>query len=58
MAVGDNNGVDYGDLADVAGSRGIPLRSQPGDGRAAILEDRVEEHSQARAKLHIEASMS
>ena len=45
--MGDDNGVDYGDLADVAGSRGIPLRAQPGDGRAAILEDRVKEYSQA-----------
>ena len=45
MAVGDDNGVDRGNFAYVARLGGVSLRSQPGDGRATILKDRVEEYS-------------
>lgn len=46
MRVADNNGIDDGDVLDIAGSWGVSLGAHEGKGRAAVLEDGIEEHPQ------------
>lgn len=58
MAVRDNNGVDSRDILNLARYLGVALRTQPLARRTAVLEDRIEEDSQAIGKFDIVACMT
>ena len=58
VVVGDDNGVDSGDLADIARGLGVSLGPQPRQRRATVFEHWVKEHPQAGWKLDIIAGMS
>lgn len=58
MVVGNNNCVDERDVFDLARRLRVSFRSKPGERRAAVLKDRIEQHSQTVGKLDIVAGMA
>lgn len=58
MVVGDDDGVDRGYVADLAGHFGVAFRAQPREGTAALCEDGVEQHTQPRGEFHIVTGMA
>lgn len=58
VGVGYDDYIDQRNVFDLARRRGVPLRSEPGEGRAAILEHRVEQDTQTRRELDEVACMT
>ena len=51
VVVGNDDGVDGGDVFDLAGHVGVALRPSPAEGAAALAEDWVEEHAQTAGEF-------
>lgn len=58
VVVADDDCIDDGDIADIAGCLGVSLGSPPGQRRTTVLEDGVEKHSEAGWKLNVVASVA
>lgn len=58
MAVADDDGVDDGDVFEVAGLRGEALRAHECEWRAAVFKDGIEENAQTRRELDVVARMA
>ena len=58
VRMGDDDRVDERDVVDLAWGRSVTLRTEPGEGRAAVFEDWVEEDAQTRGDLDIVAGVA
>lgn len=58
VAVADEDGIDDGDVLELAWPLGESLGSHEAEGRAAVLEDGVKEDAQARRELDVVAGMA
>ena len=52
VVMGYDNGIDYGYVGDVAGRRGVALWAQPGEGGAAVFENRVEQDAETAGEFN------
>lgn len=58
VVVGDDDGVNDGEVLELAGRRVVAFKAVDGDGRAAVLEDGVEEDAQAAGELDVVAGVA
>lgn len=58
MVVAYDDGVDDGYIFDLAGHLGVAFWTKPAEGRAAVLEDWVEEHAHTVRELDVVAGVA
>lgn len=58
MVMADNHGIHEGQVFEFAWGRRVALQPFHVDGRAAVFEDGVEEHAQARGELDVVACVA
>lgn len=58
VAVADDDGVDDGDVFEVAGLRGEAFRTHECEWRAAVFKDGIEQDTQTRGEFDVVARMA